>query len=159
MERRSGSEAERLATMYFKRRVGCALAITALVACEGDHVTDEVPATGEALNAPEAVAVEHAGQGDEVVIDSPQAARQIAAGLGITAHFNEAIRRNADGETTRVYVPETAPSIEVPEGGECGTQDARGAYLSCAPGTVCMQTSEGAPGACVAAPKAPRFDG
>jgi hypothetical protein len=71
----------------------------------------------------------------------------------------EVDRQTSDGERIRVFVPELAPSIEVLEGGRCGVQDARGAYLSCQPGLACVSPAEGVAGTCQAPPRAPPSEG
>jgi hypothetical protein len=144
--------------MYLKRMVACSLMTAALLACESDYMTDEAPAPSE-LGTEGAAADQTAStSGDSIV--STEAASRTAAKLGVNAKFEEGIRKTADDERVRVFVPEMAPSLEVPEGAQCGTQDARGAFLSCSPGTYCLKaSSEAASGVCVASAPAPRNDG
>jgi hypothetical protein len=68
-------------------------------------------------------------------------------------------RQTSDGELIEVFVPEPAPTIEVPAGGTCGVVNAQGVLLSCAPGTYCLSPADGVPGTCQVAPSAPRSEG
>jgi hypothetical protein len=68
-------------------------------------------------------------------------------------------RQTADGELIEVIVPEPAPTIEVPAGGQCGVANADGVLLSCEPGTYCLSPAEGVPGTCEVAPRAPISEG
>jgi hypothetical protein len=143
------------------RYAGLIPMIALLCGCEVGSAKDR----SEQVEKPaEPQTVERAGvQPGEVPaprIDSPEAARRLAARSGINQNFTEVTRPNAEGEPIRTYVPQADPVIEVPEGSACGTKDPDGRYLSCAPGTFCMKTSEAdVTGLCRAAPRAPRLDG
>ena len=135
--------------------------ITLLYGCEVGSAPDRTEQVAKPAE-PQIVerASEQAGEIPAARIDSPEAARRLAARSGITQNFTEVTRPNAEGEPIQTYVPQADPVIEVPEGSACGTKDAEGRYISCAPGTFCMKTSEAdVTGLCQAAPRAPRLDG
>jgi hypothetical protein len=67
-------------------------------------------------------------------------------------------RTTSDGEPIQVFVPDPAPAVEVPAGGQCGIV-VNGVLLSCAPGTFCLSPGEGLPGTCQVSPGAPVSEG
>jgi hypothetical protein len=85
--------------------------------------------------------------------------RRPAASPNPSSSGSTQTRQTSDGETIRVFVPEPAPTVEVPAGGTCGVVNSEGVLLSCQPGTYCLSPAEGVPGTCQPAPRAPRSEG